>query len=106
VEVAMLFELMGIKYRIRFVYRTVERGRKKQTRRLVACFIEREEDQKWIGVVGGQAECSPADQFMKETGRKLALTRALKWQHLEFRTRAWWAYRGRKGLEFRRPEAS
>lgn len=50
----------------------------------------------------GSAVCHPSDQFCRETGRKLALSRALQagWhgQHnYEFRQWFWTAYFGRRG---------
>lgn len=49
------------------------------------------------GLSFGRSWCHQNDQFSKETGRKLALARALKEFDRGFRTVAWKAYLGRKG---------
>jgi hypothetical protein len=48
-------------------------------------------------IVDAYCALNPEDRFNKETGRKLALTRALTGQPKAFRTAAWKAYHGRKG---------
>ena len=45
----------------------------------------------------GRSWCHGNDQFSKETGRKLALERALTGRTRDFRTAAWKAYFARKG---------
>ena len=49
------------------------------------------------GLSLGRSWCHENDQFSKETGRKLALARALMGYDRGFRTAAWKAYLGRKG---------
>lgn len=52
------------------------------------CYIEHGEEPISIEV----AFCSKDDQFHKPTGRKVALTRAIKNFDKEFRTKIWKAY--------------
>ena len=52
------------------------------------CFISKDDKAEFMGV----AWCSTQDQFNKATGRKVALTRALKPFDKETRTRFWNAY--------------
>ncbi len=58
----------------------------------------------WIFVRCGVAGCSLSDTFVKETGRKLALKRAMRDWPRESRTKMWEAYLGRprKGTELTR----
>ena len=61
--------------------------------RSTSCTIRRDRG----GSLVGRSWCHRNDQFSKETGRKLALTRALMSYDRGFRTAAWKAYLGRKG---------
>ena len=47
----------------------------------------------------GVATCSPLDQFAKEVGRKVSLTRALQGSEKDFRTAIWKTYFNRKPPE-------
>ena len=49
-----------------------------------------------VRVLAGSAQCAPGDKPNYETGRKLALTRALASAPKDFRTAIWKAYLGRK----------
>ena len=82
----MKFEYEGSEFRIRFHYEY------KTTRVEIVNYLA-----KSI-VVNGDSYCAPSDRFCKETGRKIALKRALH-QYLpkSFRTAVWKAYHGRKG---------
>lgn len=74
---------------LKFDYETAPDGR-----RVTTCTVE-------VGTPGnvrrsyGAAACIPEDQFVKETGRKLALTRAIKHFTREVRGLIWQAYHGR-----------
>lgn len=89
----------GIEYRIRFHRDTVVRyfhkyGMRKSLRTR-AIILQGE-----FEIEEGQAVLSPADQDVKETGRKIALTDALNiWFFTkEDRRAAWEAYFGRKEI--------
>lgn len=90
----MIAEIEGIKYRIDFKH---TRGEKKSG---TVCMIYTGED--FTHPVGsGSARCnSKYDNYCKETGRKLSLTRALEsapstWTR-EKRSQVWKVYHGRK----------
>lgn len=87
--------------------------------RTTYCIVERRDGDMWVRVASARTTCSHEDQFVKETGRKIALTRALAAasalevplrgfadgqdapegydNRKEFRRRAWEAYLWRKG---------
>lgn len=71
-------------YKVEFRYTNWGDGTKS-----TECFITKGNDTK-----EGFAICDPSDNFCKNTGRKLALTRALKSLDVnyELRTRFWDAY--------------
>ena len=61
----------------------------------------REGAAEWTNLNYGMAKCGLKDNFCKETGRKIALTRALRcFDDKEFRTAIWNAYfhRDNKGI--------
>jgi hypothetical protein len=69
---------------------------------LTRCLIEDLSYQKGSlarGVTTGTAECSKKDKFVKDTGRKLSLSRALKFTTWgkDYRAAFWREYMGRKG---------
>src|ERR1700722_10894516 len=110
----MDFDYRGQRYGIRFYHETF----KNEVRgfyRIVWCSIVRTVDGVGdVYILGkGQAICAPEDRFNKETGRKLALTRALhdyekhstvvdaaleivNYGAKKFRTAVWNSYFGRK----------
>ncbi len=53
-------------------------------------------DEAGVVLTGGRAWCHEKDNFCKETGRKLALTRAIKDLPKEQRKLVWGAYLNRK----------
>lgn len=84
-----------IKFRIWFKYESDRNGRRE-----VCCFID-EEDAPGTTFAAGSAICAPSDRFCKETGRKVALKKALDgapWAFRtdkDFRTAAWQCYHKR-----------
>lgn len=93
----------GAKYRIRFEYGRRLTRRAKKPRRLTSCLIEQAHWKgaaraTWVVVSQGETECSRKDQFVRETGRKIALERALWGWSQPSRARAWAAYRNRRGV--------
>lgn len=64
----MRFNFENTDFRIRFEYQKL----------FTHCHIEIREGETWRGVSSGWAECVKSDQFVKETGRKIALRRATK----------------------------
>ncbi len=115
------FEFGGSEYTINFLYK--QRGRVSSTRRpsnkaiidlpewdrkkkndcLVVCSIHRgsinsRDDDKAL-MDAGLAFTHPNDRFVKETGRKIALTNALIWRSDKtFRAAAWNAYHNRSQI--------
>lgn len=105
----MRFEFQHIKYRIWFKYEADRNGKRE-----ICCFID-EEDAPGTTFAAGSAICAPSDRFCKETGRKVALTKAMPlwpkvsdsnrkiynvcggdWVRIkQFRTAAWRAYHKR-----------
>ncbi|MCP4900161.1 MAG: hypothetical protein GY906_24585 [bacterium] len=91
-----------IGYRIRFMHRhpMPPGGEKLPTGEYpigdTHCYIEQWLFNEWRVYSWGQARCSPSDRFIKETGRRVALKRALAEQEPHFRTSAWTSYLGRK----------
>ncbi len=79
-------------------------------RRETVCLIERADEPKKT-FAAGSSICAASDQFRKEVGRKIALTRALRSPRVghvcgydpaelkRFRTAAWKAYLNRKGVD-------
>lgn len=53
-------------------------------------------------LASAQARCSTKDKFVKETGRKIALTRMLAPLSKEFRTAVWTCYLNRKNTEVKK----
>lgn len=104
----MNVELPNGTFRIRFVYdhgAGILRDASPQTwHRYIACLIERgvtmldsDTRRSWLSNGYGWAECSFSDQFVKETGRKIALRRALIAGGFDREERRlfWAAYHGR-----------
>jgi len=55
--------------------------------------IEGTDSKQWLNLCYGTAKCGVDDNFCKETGRKIALTRALRYfEDKEIRTAIWDAY--------------
>jgi hypothetical protein len=95
----MTFTFEDYHYEIQFKYthHTGLRG--------IDCYINQVHGQIKKRVAIGWSSCSSADVFVKETGRKIALTRALgeivyalPVREKAFRTAAWTAYHNRKAL--------
>ena len=86
----MHFKINGIEYSIIFKHET-----KNVRDRHTYCIIELSENRQIL--VEEDAYCHPNDNFCKETGRKLALARALKalGVPVEFRREAWLCYLNR-----------
>jgi hypothetical protein len=85
----MRFTFEGLDYRIGFRH---EIDRKSETA-ITYCWVDNVDRSVLKQVVGkGSAKCSKGDIFNKETGRKLALERALVGKVRAFRTAAWKAY--------------
>ncbi len=82
----------GLVYAIQFCYKPGIPPNGFETVRSTSCSIVSGDDVQW-----GYSWCHRNDQFSKETGRKLALTRALINRDRSFRTAAWKAYFERKG---------
>lgn len=92
----MQFEHNGYQYRIVFKYGTYydrfhEMGRSVEASLLYLM------DKEWRLVGFGYSRRVHTDRFVKEKGRRIALTRALKKWQRPFRTVAWKAYRSRIG---------
>lgn len=84
----------GQEWRVRFAYlprRDAVKGRGGPVCTL--CKIQPAEGEMLFGTT----KCAPGDKPSFETGRKLALARALKSMPKEFRGMVWAAYLGRKG---------
>ena len=66
---------------------------------VTTCYVVSQDD---IDIGVGKAWCLAEDQFRKEIGRRIALTRALENSKLDKETRAmvWAAYLGRKSQTF------
>lgn len=86
----MKFSHDGKEYRIEFKYTVVD-GRR-ETTCLINTGATRESEETYSV---GNAMCSEQDQFNRETGRELALKRALDDLPRPFRAAAWTAYRNR-----------
>lgn len=91
----MRFTKDGIEYRIYFHYSRDSKKRRKVTAYIENCDVDTE-DFFIPDVLGATATCCRGDQFVKETGRKIALAKALKDRDREFRKAAWEAYFARK----------
>jgi hypothetical protein len=93
----MHFIFKGLEYRIKFAY--VDPCNKKEAKRfskLTHAKIEfKATGGEWDFCCGGSAECGLADNFCKERGRVIALTRALEAEPRDFRAAAWHSYRSR-----------
>lgn len=88
----MIIKNNSVEYRLCFKYAKTENGR-----RSIACKIEEvetgkkfNEDGKTIGT--GESICDTRDKFVKATGRKIALKRAMACISKEDRTVIWKAY--------------
>lgn len=84
--------LGGAEYKIVFGYLEGSEDYAGNHRR-VTCQLVEQPDGKVI--MHGKAECHPKDNFCKETGRKLALARAIAGFNKAERTAVWAVYRGR-----------
>ena len=98
----MRFEHDGHSFRIRFRHEHPDGfifagdTRHGKVRALTSCFIEGQEMDRWAAVAQGEARCSLDDRFQKETGRKLALQRAVAHFPQVLRGTIWDAYLSRK----------
>jgi hypothetical protein len=93
------FEFAGNKYALQFKYET-ELEKERGLFRRTYCTLFKYVESQWLpSVIEGEALCVPEDRYVKETGRKLALTRALSSVSKEFRTAAWQAYHSRRNNE-------
>jgi hypothetical protein len=108
----MNFEYEGCKFRITFQYAVIEGANG------IRCYIDDVSDEQHKRVANGYSRCVSGDRFVKETGRKIALTRALdkmfielssgqypltwldvfptEWSRRGFRAAAWKSYFERK----------
>ncbi len=95
----MTFSWEGATWRIRFEY--LHRGVGRRAKRVTSCLIEQGHWPKgmdrptWVVASQGEALCSRRDPFVKETGRKIALERALWGWDRGARAEAWRVYRDR-----------
>jgi len=88
----MIFSHKGVTYRLWFKYVLLP-----DLRRETTCIINRGESRENEETYSiGNSQCVPQDKFVYETGRKLALKRALSGEDREFRHKAWECYRNRK----------
>lgn len=85
----MKFTYDGTEYKITFVY-----ARERYAQRVVYCNLW-DRTPAWEVVAKAYSQCHPDDQFCKETGRKVALRRALEGFDKPFRTAVWQAYHAR-----------
>lgn len=61
----------GVRFRIEFEYAIINKGRG------VRCYIDKYDQGKWERVCNGWSSCKPPDAFVKDTGRKMAMRRAI-----------------------------
>ena len=61
---------------------------------ITECYIEKEEDYSILAI--GHSSCTPNDCFCKETGRKIALIRAVKDLPKSERKKIWECYLNRQ----------
>lgn len=72
-------------YRIEFAH--------EKEKRETFCFLYRD----WALISSGMATCAPSDNFCKSTGRRIAMTRALKSFPREERRAIWTTYLNQRG---------
>lgn len=106
----MRFEFRGTEWRIWFQH--TKRGDRRETLCFID-FVQHEPDPAGVRATfaAGSAVCAATDPFRKETGRKLALTRALKSTAVYerfgidkmkmFRAAAWACYLNRANSDIR-----
>lgn len=87
----MIFSHKDEVYRIWFKYILLP-----DLRRETTCIINRGESREKEETYSvGNAQCVPQDKFVYETGRKMALERALHGENRNFRCKAWECYHRR-----------
>lgn len=97
----MTFNFDSHTYRLKFrhdPYVPREGGKKRWQRRQTDCLVQEllAGPRRWQSVAIGSAWCSITDIFCKETGRRIALTRALEQATKPFRAAAYATYYGRR----------
>jgi hypothetical protein len=108
----MIFKLGNYTYKVTFAH-IKPRPKQGQYKMVTMCnvwkynpipygeSIEGTDSKDWLNLNYGMAKCGLKDNFCKETGRKIALTRALRYfDDKEIRTAIWNAYfvRDNKGI--------
>lgn len=83
----MKFQYLGVNYKIWFKYPVTD------GRRETVCLIDIEGSDETY--TAGSSVCAKSDQFSKEKGRKIALTRAIGGYGRPFRQAAWNCYLNR-----------
>ena len=92
----MTFEYAGEQYRITFSHNEIYPLPTDQSVLVRGTRCDFKRGAMPIGLYGnGYSYCHPNDNFCRETGRKLALARALRVHIRPFRTAAWKAYLGK-----------
>lgn len=89
----MIFEYQGTTYKLSFWYNTITNGH--SSLKSTHCVLEKKEG-SFFAYREAYASCHPKDQFCKEIGRKLALTKTIQEFSRDFRTKVWDAYFKRK----------
>jgi len=92
----MKFEYEGSSFSIRFFHGTTKGTYPMPTTRYTLCRVFEGPAKTGQVRCTGQADCHPNDMYCYETGRKLALARALEGQPKPFRTAVWGCYINRK----------
>ena len=94
----MIFEYKQDKYKFEF-HHTPYNPEFPDALRSTECYLFQEFDGAWRMVAEGWADCTADDNFCKETGRKVALTRTLRsCPDKQFKRTLWNVYLTRKAL--------
>jgi len=90
------FKADDVEYRVAFRH---EDSTRNSAKRMTICSLQRKgivdddhSNNNWIELGHGVAHCSKQDQFVKATGRKIALTRMLEYFERSDRKVIWQAY--------------
>lgn len=95
----MIIEIDSTKYEIEFRYETDSKNRR-VTYCTLSVIVENPDGSINIPVtIEGRAICAAGDSFKKETGRKLALARAIEDFEKEWRKKLWNAFHSVRGKE-------
>ena len=84
----MIITVQGHTLRISFYYTPTMDGLPRFSSAGIFKLVDSEKD-LWTPMLEGRASCSKDDQFNRRTGRRLALTRALKGLPRDFRKEVW-----------------